>query len=225
MTDLKVSISGNNRRIKVVQSMRAFFEESFWPANVILHARALVGDFKALASWLDREFQIEKKQQMQTLSPESLSRLTDRMGGGERFAALQIIDDMKAIRQSRQGEEGHFGPVLRILSSAGYESVNDYYTATFHHDRHMPAGQKTGRILCCYTGPVTEWINNEDARVRFSGDMLYDPLPEAEIHSFRLGEIWRAAGANFTAGQVDPFIHRSRKQKPGDLPRLVLQAE
>ena len=219
-------ISDNHPRLHRVQTMRDFFDASFGPANVILCNRALIGDFKALARWLDREFQIEEKKQMLSLSVDQLRRLSGRMPGGESFAAGQIIKDMQDIHQSRAwpGAE-HFGPVLRILSSDGYGSGNDYYTATLHHDVHLPAGQKTGRIFCCYTGPVTEWVRNEEAKIRFQGDFMYDAAPDAAIHTFRLGEIWRAAGANIAAARTEPFIHRSCKQKPGEPPRLVLQAE
>jgi hypothetical protein len=217
-------VPGDYNRIKVVGSMSQFFNERFGPQNVILYPRAVVGDFRALARWIDHEFQIEKKKAQWIFNSQTLNRLYDRMLGAEQFALRQILNDMDVVsRLQCSAKDSSSAVVLVVMSSAGYAD-SDFTTATMHHDTHRP-GARMGRTLCCYTGPVTEWVRNEDAKLRFCGDFMYDLKQDAAIQTFRLGDIWRSAGCNIAEDQTLPFIHRSRKQKPGNVPRLILRAE
>ena len=68
---------------------------------------------------------------------------------------------------------------------------------------------------------MTQSVRNEDATP--INAEKYSVKPEAQITTFRPGDIWKQAVRNDRG--ILPFIHRAGTSLPGGAPRLVLEAD
>jgi hypothetical protein len=202
-------IPANYKRIQVVGSLTELFNASFGgPAeiNCILYPRRLSGDFNALAAELAgiRSRHIE----------DILSEYSEDINSGLAKAAGTILEDMRAIRSELEKAETYSGLDLRIERRGNpYPGESPW---ALHKDGAHNAS--LGRILCCYTDPVTEWARNEDVQTWKVG--LYKLKPEGKINRFRPGDIWR-----LSVDPECPFVHRvPASVRQNDPPRIVLVA-
>lgn len=186
-------------RILVVESMDAFLNAPFSEdVNCILYPRALTGAFNTLAR--------ELRQESQTFYAAGLENFAEAHPAYGSEIGL-ILADIDAC-----GHAG-FQAYLRVVDS------RHHYKDIVHgfHVDFAQAGK--GRAMCCYTGPVTEAVRNEDA-TQDGLNNRYVPKPGA-VFQFQVGDLWRQAGT-MNGGNVLPFIHRAPRIAPEAVPRLVL---
>ncbi len=205
-------IPNDYERIQVVDDLTALFNASFGPANVILCPRKLTGDFNALACSL-----LDPKKNFSPDMVELKERLEQFAGGTDEVAqaAQTVLSDMKLMEQAGAT------PDLRVLGFKN-KSYNDGHYF-FHHDEYGTDVTKTRRgvLMCCYNGPMTEGIRNEDVNFKIH-KMFYIEKEGAKILRFAPGDFWRHA-SSVVDGQPDvpPYIHRAPVEGQ-DGPRLFL---
>jgi hypothetical protein len=203
----------NNRYIRIVDSFGAMCGDDFaGDENVLLLPRRLNGAFNALALRLS---QVKSQQREALLESFVGPRLHVLFGA----AASQVQGDMNALR------DHGFQPELRVVTQG-------YYIPTvmnYHVDRAL------SRIICCYNGQATEFLNNEDAEHqnpdRATG--AFWAKAGAAPQNFQLGDIWRHKGVPLNcSGEIDmraamaaAFIHRAPKMRLLSVPRLMVVGE
>jgi hypothetical protein len=227
------------RMMRFVDNMNDLLSQRFLGASVVHYPRRVIGDFNALARWIgkrldvDGGFKMSEHQFPNTLNIRQFGRLRDEMPGAEKFAADQILSDMRAIEAAPEWRsKSRPSAELVVVGSNGYLNRDDL-TGVLHHDTHrVEEENQMGRIVSCYTLPVTGFVGHGDAvqrteedlvRAGFEkGDVIYDARPGVNVRSFGLTDIWRHAGANLFVEDVLPFVHTAQKQKAGEPPRLVV---
>lgn len=215
------------KRIKVVGSLSELFNERFGgpdEVNCILQPRRLSEDFNALAQWLGQteyitQFVSEFGKAMPSFSEAQLFHLKKEMPPDAASAADLILQDMDTASNR------YMRSVLRyVRPGKSYDSV-----FALHHDEVQSTNSMLGRFLCCYNGPVTEGVRNEDAfpmldneTGRPTGEYMLGR--HAKTFSFRPGDVWRQLSTPHLKNVAPPYIHRSPWLNPGDSPRLLLIA-
>lgn len=201
-------------RIRAVDSIAAMCREDFaGDENVLLVPRRLSGAFNALAMRLSN---IDYKSREEFLkSCTAAPRLHPVFGA----AAAQVLDDMNALR------ENGFRPELRLVKRRYYTpSVMNY---------HVDRGDS--RIICCYNGQATEFLNNEDARHQHAARSTgaFYAKEGAVVQTFQLGDIWRHKGVKLDRSgehgvreeMAAAFIHRAPKMAFVSFPRMMVVGE
>ena len=192
-------------RVRIVDSFNAMCRDDFTgDENALLLPRRLTGWFNVLAMRVPHALLAEQEEFLKTLEGGR---------GPVSAAARQVLSDIQNLR------DNHFTPELRVVNRGRYgPSVHG-----FHVDVAVC------RILCCYNGAATEFLDNQDAvptdpnRARGT----FKPKEGAAAQSFQLGDIWRHKGIR--SGQEgdtpDAFIHRAPRMKMFSIPRLLLVGE
>ncbi|MBI2234720.1 MAG: hypothetical protein HYU57_07040 [Micavibrio aeruginosavorus] len=206
------------RRQKIVISVLELAETEFSPdVNMVLLPRLLSGDFNRLAAraWSDlkaRSMSIDLPYDARLqdylrdiIKPPSFLKeifITE----AEKTAARQVLKDMEDM------QAGGYKCYLRLVSPRGYKANVE----NFHIDGPPDTYASYDRALCCYAGPTTEYLNNEDAASNGRGG--YNPLDDSQVMRFQNGELWKHATRNMK--DVLPFIHRAPKGD-GDVRMLL----
>jgi len=200
-----------NPRIKVVGSLTEVFNTPYDPYNCVIFPRKLTADFNALAKGLGEQLHVNPKVRAHhDLSYHELAVRAQSLDEPAKAAADIVLADMREIEQKG------LHATLRVVSPAGYKFRVAH---AFHADK--PKNTEHGRLLCCYTDPVTQSVRNEDATP--INVEKYSVKPEAQITTFRPGDIWKQAVRNDRG--ILPFIHRAGTSPSGGAPRLVLEAD
>lgn len=195
------------KRIKVVGSLSELFNEQFGgpdEVNCILFPRRLTEDFNALARAMKKTMEGAPRDDLLLTGVKNLLGLRN-FPDAARPALNRIRQDMESIRAS-----GPHQPCLRYIKNY---NVNTVYQ--FHADG-TAGGLQTGRILCAYNDPVTEWVRNEDWDRGIN--------ETTEIFVLRAGDLW-SQSRNWPDKNIPPFIHRAPQESPGGAPRLLLVAD
>ncbi|MDR3404825.1 MAG: hypothetical protein P4L99_20140 [Chthoniobacter sp.] len=223
-------------RIKVVQSFQELVTTPFaGGVNALCWERTLPGDFREVVERLG------VGEGIATLDDARLHALPVSAAG--RAATAVLLEDQRLLR------EHGLAPILDCIEAyprdedpAGVST--DVYS--FHADS---ATVETDTYLCCYNGPASEGLRNDEAQRRvdlpetrarllalFGGeegddfrgflrescyDLHYAPLPQAQPFSFGIGNLWRIA-VEYPGSPVPPCIHRAPETLPGQPARLLL---
>lgn len=127
------------QKMRFVDSIKDVVRENFSVYDAVLFPRRVIGDFAALARWMDRRFAIEENSICVELNCLDLAQLSDDMPGAEKFSADQILNDMRAIQNEPMIVAT---PKLFVLCrDAGLDDMGV--------DTNAP-----GLIQCCYLGSV-----------------------------------------------------------------------
>ena len=197
-------------RIQVVHSLSALFNADFGPANCVLYPRTLTGDFNALAENFHELYADDTFPRF--LGHKDLKALLPRLKAEAVVAAEHVISDMKDLRRFTKSD-----PSLRVIGRHGYSEINYRWHADLWS---TPVGSpQSGRILCAYNLPVTDWVRNEDATY-LEDNIVYKLKPGAEVLTFRPGDMFRISCRD-NARVVEPFIHRA-PAAPSKVLRLLL---
>ncbi|OYU97368.1 MAG: hypothetical protein CFE21_03490 [Bacteroidetes bacterium B1(2017)] len=201
--------------------------------NAICWKRELLGDFEEIVS------KIVLEENVTLIEEEQLLALQLSEEGN--CAREIILSDMRLL-------EAHGAdPNLNLIKSYDRDAQFPFFPTdvySFHVDR-SPIPLAT--FLCTYYGASSELIANTDAQQKilipeirqelrkiYDGedqgfetflsehffDLHFEPKPNAAIHSFGLGNMWRLA-TDYPDSQVLPCIHRAPLEKPGEY-RLLL---
>ena len=222
-------IPADYKRIKVVSSLSELFSEQFGgpdDVNCILYPRSLCLEFNEKANQADfiglsKALMAGESEddpifpRMRLLFLQTLSATN-----GVIYNAIKILrDDMKILK-----DHGYKCISLRSRSKNAGSAIEK-----FHYDGNDFSAEqaKRGRIICCYAGPVTEVVSNEDARMpRLTrpGEAII-PRNNDQIFSFKLYDVWRQnVRSRFHDDIASPFIHRAPKIEAG-MVRLLLVAD
>ncbi len=146
----------------------------------------------------------------------ALSRLDDfykKLSSGflrKRFDAIR--DDMDFARN-----HGFSRTDLRIVLDYSDKTTNEFHVDSGYIKKH----RSKGRLMSCYTKPVTEGARNRDIDDPHKGSLVEG----AEYFSFKPCDMWRHA-VRETSDQdrysTPPFYHRSQ---PSQDPRLLTVAD
>lgn len=227
------------RMMRFVDNMDDLLGARFNGASVVHYPRRVIGDFNALARWIAKRldvnggFEMVPGQFPNTLNVRQFGRLRDEMPGAEKFAADQILSDMRAIEAAQEwrSKQRPYAELM-VVGSNGYVQGDDL-TNILHHDTHSVGREsQMGRVLSCYILPVTGFVGLDDAVQRSAEELrrtglpstsvAYDAKPGVKIRSFGLTDIWRQSVENIFMEDAPLFIHTAQKQKAGEPPRLVL---
>lgn len=206
--------------IVIETSMERFYAHRRKPHEmIILHPRTISGPFNALARHLlERHpcYGVAKAhdEMLQTLysceALEAMSGIPDALDD----AMGLIVSDMNEMARQTGVQ-----PFLRVIAPGGY-AVGTY---VYHEDtpKHLSALGACERLVCCYNGPTTEGLLEEDASfVSCGGDgPEYMAMPGAAPFRFGIGNIWRHA---CMGGEAPAFIHRAVDIPAGHPPRLMV---
>lgn len=219
-------IPADYKRIKVASSLSELFNEKFGGpdgVNAVLLPRTLSHDFNALARWLEgteyiknfRPNQYEGSQYPYFNVPR-LYASKKHMKPDMAAAVDVIIQDMDAASDKTMRAE------LRLVRLGRGPDM-------LHHDNVASFNSMMGRFMCCYNGPVTEGVRNEDTvPVVYESALAsvnhYSLKEGAEIFSFRPGDLWRQLSTPNLKDVAPPYIHRAPALRAGDAPRLLLVA-
>lgn len=207
--------------IKVVGSLDELFNTPFGEANAVLWPRTLRGDFNNVARLLYKKR--EKNDYFRDL--ENIAR-DNPDGLGQ--AAMAVLQDIQTVDGILKGQSRPLD--IRVQYNSGW--AGDKGVENFHVD--TCTRQETGRILCCYTAPVTQWIKNEDAQPvpgTLHGN-LYKARPGTPVYSFRPGDMFRIksvthgeTAADKAAFRDSCFVHRvpepSARDRSLNQPRML----
>jgi hypothetical protein len=232
---LRLILPSDYDRIKVVNSFDELVKTPMGPRiNALCWQRTLDGNFNELAELLHNENEITP------LDEELFSSL--RLSPHGQRAAEILLQDRDLMR-------GH-GLSPNIECIPGYHRdegpvPTDVYS--FHVDS---ATVQTDTYLCCYNGPATEGLRNDQAQRHIDiaatraellkqfqqeeepsdfdtylkencYDLHYAGIDNAVPFSFGIGNLWRVA-VQYPGSPVPPCIHRAPATAPGQLPRLLL---
>ena len=194
-------------RIEVVESLSDVFKTALDNNHdAVMTPRRLQGDFNRLVDLL-----LENKQDIlvsytrqqfaeATLYTHSDDQLDTAIG--------HIMRDM--IDMESQG----YKPRLRVLRN--YDPASP---VTYFHNDPSPGYDHAERVLCCYTGPVTEWVRAQDVqKVEYNGVCV--TREDAQVFEFKNGDVWKQGFWN--ERKPHPcFAHRA-PSNPQKAPRLLL---
>lgn len=220
-------IPAGYKRIKVVSSLSALFNEKFGgpdEVNCVLFPRRLSGDFNKLAKTIESEVLFKNIfMDLRRVNFPELKKSFCSLSQPEKIAAELVLADFHLLENEYQRLcDQKVGRVtdtqLRLLKQYTEPGKIIWAPEAFHTDGDRSS---LGRILCCYNDPVTEWIRNEDVEVKRSDNGNLLPKKNAQIFSFHAGDIWRMA-ADGGGYDVPFFIHRSPPSKIDNPPRLLL---
>jgi len=205
--------------------------------NALCWERALTGDFSEVVKQLDDG----RKEGITALTDARLRAL--RVSAAGRLAIGTMIEDRRLLR------EHGLSPELNCIQ--GYPRDDEPGPVptdvfSFHADS---ATVETDTYLCCYHGPASEGLRNDEAVRRvdipetrgellklFGGkdddefkeflkencfDLHYAPMANARPFSFGLGNLWRIA-VDYPGSPVPPCVHRAPETSPGETARLLL---
>jgi hypothetical protein len=203
--------------------------------NALCWERSLDGDFWEVVDHLAVHETIE------TLSDAFLRSLPLSAAGKK---AVEIM-----IRDQELMRGAGLDPILDCIHAYPRDEESgpvpiDVYS--FHADS---ATVEADTYLCCYNGPASEALRNEDAVRRvdvpetraallelFGGedgeefreflnencfDLHYVPIGDAKPFNFGIGNLWRIA-VDYPGSPVPPCVHRAPTTAPGQPPRLLL---
>ena len=223
-------------RIKVVNSFPELVTTPFGDGiNALCWQRALSGDFHEVVK------QLGLTEKITTLDAARLRALPLSAAGR---AAVDIL-----LEDQRRLLDHGLAPILDCIPAyprdedPGPVPIDVY---SFHADR---ATVETDTYLCCYHGPASEGLRNDQAQRRvdipetraqllelFGGDdnagfreyltencydLHYAPIAHAQPYSFGVGNLWRIA-VEYPGSPVPPCIHRAPETRPAQPPRLLL---
>jgi hypothetical protein len=120
-------------------------------------------------------------------------------------AINQLIQDQKDL--SKYINEF----IIKIIPNTIGYSDEDSEVYSFHDDIVK------WRLMCCYNGPTTEWIKNEDAinAGAFNSDagyfVLNDKDKDVEIYHFKPGDIWLHSGN--LRNKYNSFVHKAPREE------------
>ena len=232
---MRLILPSDYDRIKVVNSFDELLSTPMGPrVNAVCWARDLDGDFNELAELLREENEI-------TPLDEELFSSLPLSTAGKRAAEILLQD-----RDLMHGQD--LSPNIECIP--GYHRdegpvPTDVYS--FHVDSSTV---QTDTYLCCYNGPATEGLRNDQARRHIdipatraellkqfeqegaAGDfetylsencyhLHHAGTENAVPFSFGVGNLWRVA-VQYPGSPVPPCIHRAPTTMPGQLPRLLL---
>lgn len=209
-------------RVKEVGSIRELFKP-FGDAHVILYRRDfsenLRGQFNALARRL-RAPVGERGSNVKEFEADLRNIATGPETSGIREAALLLLRDRQDVDLILNGKTRP--SQIRVENNGGWKEEDE---EKFHIDHCV--NTDVGRVIACYTDPVTQWIRWEDALRKEEG--VFSARPGAQISSFRVGDIFRfkalSANDESTAGQESCLIHRrpepTPQQRAENVPRLL----
>ena len=211
MKDIDLSyIPADYPRIHVVDSMDVLFTAKFEGAvNCIVHPRRLKGDFNALAVHVHRVLSAPPVLQEMEFYQWSYrcTGTTSIMLPHVKFLFGDVAADMRMAADAIESDIGileKYDDVsfLRVDSPAYYARINKGTSiCQFHTDGGN--GEK-GRVLACYTDPVTEYLRDDNGGV----------------HAFRSGDIWRQAVDETVI--VRAFEHRMPEFSTSGTARLLV---
>lgn len=197
------------QRQKIASSLSELAQTEFSPdVNMVRLPRKLSGNFNRLAAraWSDlkaRSMSIDLPYDARLqdylhdiINPPSFLKKIF-IAEAEQAAARLVLTDMEDMQA-----EG-YTCCLRLVSPRGYKANVE----NFHVDGPADTYASHDRALCCYAGPTTEYLNNEDAAGNGRGG--YKPLDDSRVMRFQNGELWKHATRNMK--DVLPFIHRAPK--------------
>lgn len=221
-------IPANYGRIKVVSSLSKLFNTAFGgpgDVNCVLYPRRLSGNFDALAWQLGEKF--NRDYQQRNLTEDELRRI----GQITTYKGLKkeigiILQDMKILKTKTVNSSAHrkrYSGMLRVIGHKRYnkkDGANGEYI--FHEDGGNIYYEE--RLLCCYNGPTTEFLRNEDALPYEDSHYRYTRRRGAKSFSMGIGDIWRHLTSGYS-GNVTAFIHRAPYTPPNATPRLLLVAD
>ena len=206
--------------------------------NAICWKRTLDGDFNELAEIF------KHKSEITSLDEGLLSDLRSHLSLAGQVAADTALNDYRLLL-------GHgLLPSLECVpryqrDDAPGPIATDVYS--FHVDRATVA---TDTYLCCYNGPASEGLRNDQSVRRIDVpathaelirlfeqegdggdfetylrencyDLHYTALNDAAIFSFGIGNLWRIA-VDYPGCPVAPCVHHAPVELPGQPPRLLL---
>jgi len=229
------SLPSDYPRIRLVDSFHALVTTPLaGGVNALCWVRNLSGDFHEVVQHLAAGSGIS------TLDDAQLRTLPVSAAG--RAAIDILLEDQRLLRDLG------LSPVLDCIGEyprdEGAVVPTDVYS--FHVDS---APVPTDTYLCCYNGPASEGLRNDQAvrrvdipetRARllglFGGDddaafreflaensyaLHYAPTAGAQPFRFGVGNLWRIA-VEHPGSPVPPCIHRAPETLPGQPPRLLL---
>ena len=228
--------SSNYPHIKAVQSFDELASTKFADGvNALCWPRTLQGDFNEVMA------QVGSIDEITTLDDESLMSLTLSTAGS--VARDFLLQDQQQLRDLGLSPSLDCIPHYARDPDAGPVPTDVY---SFHVDS---ATAETDTWLCCYHGPASEGLSNEDAwrRVdipetradllnRYGGaddadfqtylnehcfDLHFVAKPGTSPFPFGVCNLWRIA-TQYPGSPVPPCIHRAPSTRPGDPPRLLL---
>ena len=233
-----ISPSGYNR-IKVVNSFDELVGTPMGPeVNAICWERALEGDFNELAEVF------KSKNEITSLDDELLSDLKSRLSSAGQRAVDTALNDYRLLLEHGLAPSLECVPRYQRDDTPGPIATDVY---SFHVDR---ATVPTDTYLCCYNGPASEGLRNDQAVRRIDVpethaelvklfeqegegedfetylrencyDLHYKALNDAAIFSFGIGNLWRIA-VEYPGCPAPPCVHRAPVELPGQPPRLLL---
>lgn len=191
------------RHIKIVGSFEEMCAGTFSSeTNMFLHPCPLKHNFNALAEKLWERNVAEKERNM-----PSFIQLYGRMLQVEleEFtndpAAQELLDDAERVTKANHPA------ILRLVYSHGGENYHE--ANSFHHDRGLRPGST--RIIRSYTGPVTEFIDNDDA-IEVPDGEKYNPRTGVTPFAPRLGDMWIQVSHHSRSPASSP-VHRAPKSE------------
>ena len=222
-------------RIQVVRSFEALVETPFeGQVNAICWQRDLPGDFDEVVARLDAPAGIT------TLDEAQLMTLPLSPAG--RAAMDVLLEDLRRLRELGQR------PSLDCIHVDPRQEERGSWPTDVHSFHVDSAPVPTDTFLCCYAGPASECLRNDEAlpRVtlpearaellaRYGGaegpgfetylhetfhDRHYGPVPGARPFTLGTGNLWRLA-VEHPQSPVPACIHRA-PENPGAQPRLLL---
>lgn len=202
--------------VQVVGSLSALFNAKMKaPVNCVLLPRKPEGDFDGLACKLGGIFadRIEEKGLAMITAFGVAAKLRVRLAEikgaftpEERLALSVIRQDMRAAF------EAGYDPVLRIVGKYPHPAKGSVYD--FHVDN-------VNRLNCCYAGPATEFVRNQDILRSRSGEPV--AAMGARVFNVGTGNLWLHKKRDTDAGTRETgFLHRAPATPDGAPPRLVL---